>query len=283
MSSGKVKYDAIEIPDALGGVIDRGIERGRRRKRLSALRRTAGAAAAAVVILFAGANIAPVYSYAADIPVLGEIVRVLHVGSGGSVTDGAQTGAQSDGETVALTFTGASGGSLSEAPAYTAEHLQAPNRIVLTLHGVRGADLEEISAKLLECDAVVDVYRNMVLDDSAVGLTIVLRGGVDYEISEHANPGTLSFSFTESGEASGEVYYLRSEAMPYSETLGHLCEQYHAEDASQVKTQSGGYFVAIGQYGTKAEAEAALELLNETYGDTGFYVSSGESGEVPVE
>ena len=87
MNSGKVKYDAIEIPASLGEVIDKGIERGRRRKRLSALRRTAGAAAAAVVILFAGANIAPVYSYAADIPVLGEIVRVLHVGSGGNVTD----------------------------------------------------------------------------------------------------------------------------------------------------------------------------------------------------
>ena len=51
----------------------------------------------------------PVYSFAADLPVLGSIVRVLHVGSGGEVTDGAQAGADTDGGTVELTFTGANG------------------------------------------------------------------------------------------------------------------------------------------------------------------------------
>lgn len=280
MNSGKMRYDSTRIPLSLGDAINTGIARAQRKRRLSTLRRALGGAAAALVILFAGANIAPVYSYASDIPVLGEIVRVLHVGRGGSITDGAGTGAQSDGETAVLTFTG-TGGSLSEVPAYTAEHFQAPNRIVLTLHGVRGADMEEISAKLHECSAVVDVYRNMILDDSSVGLTIVLRGGVDYEISEYESPGTLAISFTESSAESCEVYYLRSEAMPYGETLGLLCEQYHAEGATQVKTQSGEYFVAIGQYETEYEAKAAIKQLEEMYGNTGLYVTNSKSDAIP--
>ena len=58
-----------------------------------------------------------------------------------------------------------------------------------------------------------------------------------YEVSEHENPGTLEFSFTAgAGENEGTVYYLRTEAMGYSEQLGLLCEQYHNENASQVKT-----------------------------------------------
>lgn len=90
MNAGKVKYDAIEIPAGLEDAIDSGIKRAGRQRPMRALRRTAAGAAAAVCVLFAGANIMPVYSFAADLPVLGSIVRVLHVGSGGEVTDGAQ-------------------------------------------------------------------------------------------------------------------------------------------------------------------------------------------------
>lgn len=282
MNAGKAKYDAIEIPAGLEDAIDSGIKRAGRQRPMRALRRTAAGAAAAVCVLFAGANIMPVYRFAADLPVLGSIVRVLHVGSGGEVTDGAQAGAEADGGTVELTFTGANG-ALDSAPHYTVEHLLAPNRIVLTLHGVRGADFESIRDSLLGAEAVEDVYRNMYLDDSAISLTVVLRDGYGYEVSEHENPGTIEFTFTAgAGDNEGTVYYLRTEAMGYSEQLGLLCEQYHNENASQVKTAGGNYIVTIGQYATEAEAEAALEALTAEYGnDGGFYVASGSAGEIP--
>ena len=70
--------------------------------------------------------------------------------------------------------------------------------------------------------------------------------------------------------------------MGYCEQLGLLCEQYHNEGASQVKTAGGEYIVTIGQYATEAEAEAALEALTAEYGnDGGFYVASGSAGEIP--
>ncbi len=279
MNAGKAKYDAIPIPEELGETIDAGIRRAQRARRMRALRRTAAGAAAALAVLFAGANIMPVYSYASDVPVLGEIVRVLHIGSGGEITDGAVVDGDAAGGIVELSFS-AGEGTFDGAPAYSVQHYYAPNRIVLNLHGVRGGDFEAIRESFISCEAVTDVYRNMYLDDSALSFTVVLEDGWDYELSERANPGALVFSFMRGGET-GTVYYLRSEAMPYSEQLGLLCEDYHAEGASQVKTADGLYFVAIGSYGTEDEAEAALSKLVEAHGEQGFVVASGAAGETP--
>ena len=273
MNAGREKYENISIPEGLGAAIDSGMRRASRRRVLRAVRRTAAGAAAVVCILFAGANIMPVYSYAADI-------RVFHVGSGGEVTDGAHAqGDAMDGK-VEISFS-TSDGALTGAPAYSVEHLYAPNRIVLNLHGVRGADFDSIRESFLKSEAVSDVYRNMYLDDSAISLTVVLNDGWDYEISEYAEPGTLIFGFTEAEQSEDEVYFLRSEAMPYGEQLGLMCEQYHAEGASQVKTADGEYIVVIGQYASEEEALTALEALNSQHGDTGLYVASGEANEVP--
>ena len=279
MNAGKVKYNSICIPEEVSGAIDAGIDRARRRKSLRAVKRTAAGVAAAVCIMFAGANIMPIYSYAADIPVLGDIVRVLHVGSGGERTDGVQAGAETEGKTVVLTFSDS-----KTAPAYTVEHFLAPNRVVFKLHGVRGLDFESISESVLSSDAVLDVYRNMHMDDSTMSITIVMKAGYSCEVSEYSNPGALALNFSADTESAGEtVYYLRSKSMPYGDELGYLCEDYAKEGASQVKTAAGEYFVSIGQYGSMEDAEAALEELNAKYGDKGLYVAFGNSGEIPEE
>lgn len=71
----------------------------------------------------------------------------------------------------------------------------------------------------------------MVLDDSRFGVVIVLNPGWSCEVSEYTDPGALMLSFKEDAgaEEEGAVYYLRTEAMPYTEELGLLCEEYHAE------------------------------------------------------
>ncbi len=282
MNAGKIKYDNIEVPAELESVINGAIRRGEKRGRMRALKRALGCAAAVVIVLFAGANITPVYSYASDIPVLGSIVRVLHIGSGGEVTDGAQTGAEAEGDSVELTFTNG-GSEMGSVPRYTVDHLLAPNRIVLRLHGVRVVNFQAVREALMSSEAVQDVYRNMILDDSAAAFTIVLKGGWDFEVAEYEDPGTLLFNFFPGGEsAESEVYYLRTEGMDYSESLGHLCEKYHSEPVSQVKTLSGSYIVTIGQYSSREEAKAALEALNEKYDEEGvFYFASGAADATP--
>ena len=275
MNAGKARYDSIPVPAELESAIDAGISRAEKRASARRLKHALAGVAAAVCIMFAGANIMPVYSYAADIPVLGSIVRVLHIGSGGEVTDGAQVGADTAGDRVELTF-----GDMASAPYYTVEHLSAPNRIVLRLHGVRGADFDAIRENLMGAEAVQDVYRNMILDDSMLGLTIVLKGGYGFEVTEYADPGTLAFTFAQDAESGdGTVYYLRTEAMPRSEELGLLCEEYHSLGATQVKTAAGSYIVAIGEYASAGEAAEALEAL----GESPFRVASGDKNEVPEE
>lgn len=279
MNAGKVMYDNIPIPERLEEVINNGIRRASRQKILHRARNTMAGAAAAVCILFAGANIMPIYSYAADIPILGSIVRVFHIGSGGEVTDGAHMGADSRGESVELTF-----GDMSSAPYYTVKHMSAPNRIVLTLNGVRGADFESIREALMGAEAVQDVYRNMVLDDSRIEMTIVLNSGWGFAVSEYENPGTIMLDFQPDVEsAEGTVYYLRTEAMGYTDRLGNLCEEYYSEGASQLKTLNGNYIVTIGQYATQDEAEEALKQLNEEHGGGVFYVASGAVDEIPKD
>ena len=152
MNAGKARYDSISVPAELESAIDAGISRAEKRVPARRLKHALAGVAAAVCIMFAGANIMPVYSYAADIPVLGSIVRVLHIGSGGEVTDGAQVGADTAGDSVELTF-----GDMASAPYYTVEHLSAPNRIVLRLHGVRGADFDAIRENLMGAEAGQEV------------------------------------------------------------------------------------------------------------------------------
>ena len=111
----------------------------------------------------------PIYTYAAQIPILGSIVQVLQIGSGGELTDGAQGKVEDRGEGVLLSFEGASG-ELSAAPHYSVTRFSAPNRLELTLSGVRKIDFDALFKSLLGTEAVRDAYRIMVLDDSSLSL-----------------------------------------------------------------------------------------------------------------
>ena len=125
--------------------------------------------------------------------------------------------------------------------------------------------------------------RVTFLDDSRFGVVIVLNPGWSCEVSEYTDPGALMLSFKEDAgaEEEGAVYYLRTEAMPYTEELGLLCEGYHAESPTQLKTLGGEYIVTLGQYGSESEALEALDALNSKYGDHGLFVASGAENEIP--
>jgi hypothetical protein len=283
-NAGKLRYDAIPIPETLDSVICEAVKKGARRTAGVITMRWLSAAAAAFAIFFACANIAPVYAFAQDIPVIGQIVRVLRVGSGGEITDGARASSEvSDGGTVDIVFSGGDAGNAS-APVYTVTHEYAPNRFDLTLSGARGMDYGTIESDLRASAAVRDVYQMMIGDDSMLGIVVVMNSGYDYEITEHANPASLSVRFfrAEDYDASKTVWYLRSDAVEYGEELMMLSDMYYSEGATQVRTAGGGYIIAAGQYETEDEAKAALAGIRKNFGDEcGLYVSSGTADEVP--
>ena len=278
MNIGKLKYDGVEIPAGLDEAIERGLRRGERKRRLRRLKRAAAGTAAALCLMLGAANIAPVYAFAEDIPVLGDIVRVFRIGSGGGRTDGVELGADAHEDGVELRFN-AGGGETGFVPHYSVRQLSAPRRLVISLSGVRGMDFEALSAELMASGAVEDVYRSMVLDDSRVEINVVLAEGWGCELTEREEPGSLLLSFVPEEDGGETVYYLRTEAMPRSEELGLLCEEYHSLGATQVKTAAGGYIVAIGEYASAGEAAEALEAL----GESPFRVASGDINETPEE
>lgn len=281
MNIGKEQYDNIPIPAQLEQVIGEAIHRADREKRLVRLRRWIVSAAAVFCILFLGSNITPIYAYASQLPVIGSVVRVLHIGTGGERTDGAHADARAEGETVRFHFESRSQ-ELDAVPVYSVTHLLAPSRIVLTLHGVRQIDYQAIRESLLATEAVRDVYRPMIGDDSMFGFVIVLNSGYAYEVTEFANPASLSLRFYAEAQPERTVYYLRSEAVPFGEALGLMCERFRAEGATQLQTRQGEYIITIGQFDTREEAEAAREALEAKYGgETGLYVASGKTDEIP--
>jgi hypothetical protein len=287
---GKLRYQEIPIPENLEQVIwsairqeERREDQPRRRTRRTAdLRRWLVAAAAVFAVLFACANIQPIYARAAELPVLGRIVRVLHVGSGGEITDGARASAkQAAPETVKIAFESASE-NMSFTPSYKVLHRAAPERMVLTLSGVRGVDFDSVKKSLLAGKAVQDVYPEMIPDDSSMGMVIVLNDGWDYRVTEYAKPGALELKFFRTGGSTGKtVWYLRTDSMPYGEEVSSYCEMVFPENPTQLKAQNGNYLVTVGEYDSRAAAEKALKDLQKQYGDVGFRVAKGTAGEIP--
>ncbi len=282
MNIGKKKYDQIPVPDHLERVIWSAVRKQEREMRVRKIRRWALNAAAVFCMLAACAAIDPLYAYAAHIPVVGAIVRVIHAGIGGETTDGTHTSALGQEETVMFQFESDSK-ELDIAPSYSVTHLLAPNRMALTLQGVRSIDDEAIRQSLLATQAVQDVYRVMIGDDSTCGFVIVLNSGYTYDITEYAWPASLSVRFCRDTEYRPDqtVYYLRTREMPYGENLGLIWEKYYLDGASQLKTQNGGYIVTLGQYDTEEDAAAALK---EKYGaDPDFFVSKGRADDIPAQ
>ena len=96
MNAGKKQYEQIPIPEELDRVIWDSIGRAAREARRRRLRRWGLSAAAVFCAAFISANVAPLYAYAARIPVIGAVVQVLHVGSGGTRADGVHAGAAAE-------------------------------------------------------------------------------------------------------------------------------------------------------------------------------------------
>ncbi len=282
-NAGKFSYDAIPVPAELDAVIDGAVRRYSREKGGRSFRKWAATAAAVLAVLFGCANIAPIYAAAENIPVIGTVVKVFHIGTGGEVTDGAGIIGSAQGQTVSISFT-ADAQAASTAPVYTAEHYLAPNRLALTFSGVRELDFDDVKASLRAAEGVKDVYSSFIGDDSMFGFVIVLQSGYDYEITELKDPASLSLRIFKSADykADKTVYYLRTNAVEYGEELGMLAEEFYEFNPAQLKTQSGGYIVTVGQYDTRQEAEKALAYIRSALGGgSNLYAAQATSDDIP--
>lgn len=280
--TGKERYEHIEIPAQLTGVIDAAQKKAATRKRSKRMMRYSSVVAAAAALLFV-VNIPTVANALSKVPVVGSIVQVLQFGGGGERTDGVTVGTEASEDVIKIHFD-QEGESVSSVPAYTVDHRDAPNRLIFTFNGVRNFDYDTIKKDMLALPLVKDVYENVILDDSAMRFVVELKDGVKHSVSEYKDPGYLELRLTSTGEpvTPREVFYIRSETMPQGESLAILEEIYLEDDVTFIKAAGGDFIAVIGGFDTREAAEQKLGEISsrETYGDD-LRIDSWMSNERP--
>ncbi len=289
MSAERFAYETVEIPDdRLIQAIYKGMGQAERTKKKRRLYRTVTAAAAALVLLLCSANIPSVYAYTKEIPILGEFVRALHMGSGGDVTLHEDISMEVLKNELIIRFV-RKGRMTDTVVPYDVRKYHAPGRIVLSLQSLTGEEYEKLEDQIREMEGVTDIYQILSTRKDTVSFVIVLERLYDYEIMEQIFPGMLSIRLFQNAYYTAEdrapeqqVYYLRTEGMEQNESLRNLLDKYAAEEPTQVKTRDGSFILTIGEYSSEEEAEKTLSRLQKTYGGAEeFRVGSGMAKEVP--
>ncbi|WP_152393506.1 SPOR domain-containing protein [Paenibacillus guangzhouensis] len=262
--TGKERYDNIEIPARLSEVIQQAQLRGRMEKRRRNVVRRSSLAAACAAAIMITVNVPNVAMALSDVPVIGSIVKVLQIGSGGQRTDNVSITTNVEENKLNINFS-LNGEQTSTAPAYTVDYKTAPNRLIFSFYGVRNLDYEKLEKDMRALSNVKDVYNNIILDDSAFRFVVELKENIDYSVSEYQQPGYIQLKLFGATEAKKphEVYYVRSQAMEQGESIAILEEQYSADDSSIIKTKQGKFILAMGGFNTREEAEALLKQLSE--------------------
>lgn len=277
MGIGKQEYDEIQIPEELSGILEKAENRRNRYK--VRFRLAAGVAACAVLLVTA--NTPSAYAALSEIPVVGTVVKVFHIGTGGQRADGL--GLKAEGEETVLKFSVTRSGENEQAssmPSYEIERRLAPERLVITVNGIRDFDPQRFTEEAEQSPYVKRAYREIYLDDSAVRVVLELEKDTGYEAVEYKEPGLLEIRLFQEKQEEREVWFVHSEKMEMSEELALLSEQLSEWKPSIAGTSDGYYVVSVGEFAAREEAEQLKEELEQLEGlDIGFSVGHCLSSE----
>ena len=301
----KINYREMKAPDKLDEVINNAILDGQRdyqtmtrkinsgeRKSSQALRCVLYASAAALVIFVGSLNASPMFaSKLAEIPILGQLVKILTFtdgkASGGMVTDGTDISGIStqtqNGKAQFIIHFDQNGASQDLASAYKVVYGQKPETLLFEISGVRMLSALEDFEKIKESPLVTAVYPVVTLDDSMVRFMIVFADAISYEIREMASPATLVVEVETTSEATQalESYRVRTVDMPRGEGLAILEEtimnQYQQRRILPSATESDLFFLEIGQLDSEPLAVEMLDELSALYPGMEIFVEKTEA------
>lgn len=285
-------YDSVRIPDNINEYIEKGIEKGINYKvnnKNNIIKKSSLISAASLICLITASNIPVFANELVNIPIIGEIVKVLDftnsIEFGGVITDGNNIIIDSlSNDTINIYFN--KDGELSnDTPYYEIEYRQYPNTIVLTFSGVRGYNDKMIEDKLMSLPFIKDIYNIIVLDDSMRKIAIELDKSTALKATEHKNPAmiVLKANNNKSENIHREAYFVRSNEYEYGEQIALLEELlYEYEEKNIQKVGNGKFIIQFGPFDSK---EIAQDKLNELLNDKGiqdkFYIELRELGEGP--
>lgn len=261
MGMERKNYDNIEIPMELSCILERTV----RRRRKAAAGKFAGIAMA-FAVLMASSNTPAVYAALAETPIIGSVVKIFHIGSGGQRSDGLKMDAAAKEEYLRLVFgeNTEKGGQAADVPAYHVEKFAAPNRIVITVNGVRSYDPEAFMREAQKCSRVKTAYREILLDDSAVRVVLELQPDTGFELTQYKEPASLEVRLFPQPEEEREVWFIRSRKMDMSEELALMSELLFDSGGVIAGTRDDRYIFRIGEFESEEEAVQALQILDET-------------------
>lgn len=260
MGIDRKNYENIEIPMELSGVLVKTVAR----KRKATVRKFAGIVMAFVVLLISS-NTPTVYAALSEIPVIGDVVRIFHIGSGGMISDGLKMDTAAKGECLKLIFSQntESEEQASDAPAYSVEKYAAPNRLVITVNGIRSYDPDTFMQEAEKSPYVKAAYREILLDDSAVRIVVELQKDTGFEVKEYREPASLELRLFPRPEDEREIWFIRSRKMEMSEELALMSELLADSRGVIAGTQDGRYIFCIGEFETEEKALQALQAIDE--------------------
>lgn len=273
------KYENIEIPTELSGVLEKAVIR----KRKATSRRFAGIAMAFTVLLISS-NIPNVYAAFSEIPVVGEVVKIFHIGSGGIISDGLKMNADTEDECLKLLFdqNTEKNEPVVAVPSYTVEEFVAPNRISITVNGIRNYDPKAFIQEAEKCSYIKTAYREILLSDSTVRVVLELQPDTGFKVTEYKEPAALELHLFPQPKEEREVWFIRSRKMEMSEELAILSELLADSKGVITGTRDGRYIFRIGEFETEAEALQALRTMDKnTMTEYSFSVDHCISSERP--
>lgn len=260
MGINRKNYENIEIPMELSGVLAKTVVR----KRKATARKFAG-----IVMVFAlllvSSNTPTVYAALSEIPVIGEVVKIFHIGSGGMISDGLKMETAMEGERLKLIFNQnkESEEQVADAPAYRVEEYAAPNRVVITVNGIRSYDSDTFIQEAEKSPYVKAAYREILLDDSAVRVVVELQRDTGFEVTEYKEPASLELRLFPRPEDEREIWFIRSRKMEMSEELALMSELLADSEGVIAGTQDGSYIFCIGEFETEEKALQALRAIDD--------------------
>jgi hypothetical protein len=290
----KKDYQNTNSPSQLDSVIRKAIQDGQRDRVRSPqgttyprtskrYLRLAYAAAAAFLIFVGSLNAFPMFAaQLAEIPVLGQLVKILTFtegrASGGNITDGTDVSGITiqtldDVEQFTIHFN-QDGQSQALAGAYNVVYAQNPETLQFEISGVRmlsaQADFESLKASAL----IKEVYPIVTLDDSTVRFMIVFEQPVKYEISEMKDPASLVLQVSADPDAtavSASQFRVRTLALPRGEGLAILEEMvmmdYPERRILPSNEEPSLFYIEIAQVASEEEATKLIEILRTSYPD----------------
>jgi len=307
----KAAYTNTPIPSELNAVVNNAIGRGtihmRNRKRKSNYLKLLGAAAAGFLVFAIALNTSSAFAdNVSRLPGGETVVRLLtfvgELAMGGAITDGqdiryirAERRRRAECESIVVGFT--AGFDFTQVtpggePAGTAGHFTVtrnthPNSIVVHVAGVRGFTAAQNLPDLSRMQLLGSIYRIVTLDDSAHRFVVTFNRPVTVEVSEQRNPARIIIRVREDQQAAElpVMYSLRTASMPWGEGVGSAEEllkfTHGSSEARILRDATGLYFAEEGLYATRAEAEARLSELKNSFTWLALHIEQRDAAETP--